>query len=120
MDVSVYLKSVIEADEQTVVICDLDDTVIYMNKAAIERYDGRGGAELVGKNLLNCHNERSRAIIKDIVNRFLADDTLNRVFTFHSIKHGDNDVYMIALRDENGKLIGYYEKHESRIHEQKG
>jgi len=26
-------------------------------------------------------------------------------------------VYMIALRDESGKLIGYYEKHEFRNRE---
>lgn len=26
----------------------------------------------------------------------------------------NKDVYMVALRDEDGKLIGYYEKHEYR------
>mgnify|MGYP006922437624 CR=1 FL=1 len=33
--------------------------------------------------------------------------------TFHNEKE-NRDVYMIALRDEAGTLIGYYEKHECR------
>ena len=37
----------------------------------------------------------------------------NRIYTFRNDKE-NKDVYMIALRDEAGKLIGYYEKHEYR------
>ncbi len=29
----------------------------------------------------------------------------------------NKDVYMVALRDDNGTLIGYYEKHEYRNNE---
>ena len=29
----------------------------------------------------------------------------------------NKDVYMVALRDESGDLIGYYEKHEYRNRE---
>jgi len=29
----------------------------------------------------------------------------------------NKDVYMVALREENGDLIGYYEKHEYRNRE---
>ena len=36
----------------------------------------------------------------------------NLVYTFHNEKQ-NKDVYMVALRSE-GKLIGYYEKHEFR------
>ena len=37
----------------------------------------------------------------------------NRVYTFRNEKE-NKDVYMIALRDDAGNLIGYYEKHEYR------
>ena len=37
----------------------------------------------------------------------------NRIYTFHNEKE-NRDVYMVALRDEAGTLIGYYEKHECR------
>lgn len=43
---------------------------------------------------------------------FAADKSHNFVYTFHNEKL-NKDVYMVALRDE-GKLIGYYEKHEYR------
>lgn len=35
------------------------------------------------------------------------------MYTFRNEKE-NKDVYMIALRDEEGELIGYYEKHEYR------
>lgn len=50
--------------------------------------------------------------IQQVVDWFIADDNHNIVYTFHNEKQ-NKDVYMVALRDE-GKLIGYYEKHEYR------
>ena len=38
----------------------------------------------------------------------------NSVFETH-IERENADVYMVALRAPDGRLIGYYEKHESRI-----
>ena len=84
-DINAIYKSVLEADRAAVVICDLEHTVIYMNPVAIERYAKWGGNSLMGKSLLNCHNEKSRELI--------------------------------ALRGGDGKLIGYYEKHEYRDRE---
>ena len=37
----------------------------------------------------------------------------NKVYTFRNEKE-NKDVYMIALRNDAGELIGYYEKHEYR------
>ena len=37
--------------------------------------------------------------------------------TGRSLKACHNDVYMVALRDDDRKLIGYYEKHEYRNRE---
>lgn len=111
-----FFKSIIDTDIMPVVICDLTHTVIYMNPAAAENYSKRGGYSLIGKSLLDCHNEESNAKIKAVIKWFSKDKNNNRVFTFHNPKQ-NKDVYMIALRDEKGELIGYYEKHESRIAE---
>ena len=35
------------------------------------------------------------------------------IHTFYNEKQ-NKDVYMVALRDEDGELLGYYEKHEFR------
>ena len=109
-------KSVLEADSAPVVLCDPEHVIVYMNPAAIARYADRGGAALVGKSLLNCHNERSCALISGIVDWFRASPEHNRVYTYHNPKE-NKDVYMVALRDGGGALIGYYEKHEYRSRE---
>lgn len=106
-------RSVLEADRAAVVICDLNHTIIYMNPTAISRYGKWGGASLLGKSLLACHNEKSREMITKVVDWFRADASHNIVYTFHNDRE-NKDVYMVALRDDSGTLIGYYEKHEYR------
>ena len=113
MDLSTYFRSVMEQDQCAVVICNLEHEIIYMNPAAADRYAKRGGAELVGRSLLDCHTEQANEMIKKVVTWFSESVDHNRIYTFHNEKE-NKDVYMVALRDENGTLIGYYEKHEYR------
>ena len=108
-----YFKSIIDQDRESVVICDLNHIIIYMNPAAVVDYKKYGGASLLGKSLLNCHNPHSVEAIRKVVEWFAADASHNIVYTYHNAKH-DRDVYMVALRDASGTLIGYYEKHDSR------
>lgn len=116
MDLSPYFRSIIEQDLCAVVICNLEHEIIYMNPAAADRYAKRGGAQLVGKSLLDCHNPHSNEIIKKVVAWFGESADHNRIYTFHNDKE-NKDVYMVALRDDVGTLIGYYEKHEYRDRE---
>ncbi|MDO5155931.1 MAG: PAS domain-containing protein [Eubacteriales bacterium] len=111
-----FFKSIIDQDRASVVICDLEHTIIYMNPAAIANYEKRGGAKLVGKSLLNCHNEKSNEIIKKVVSWFAENEDHNMIYTFYN-EQQNKDVYMVALRDADKKLIGYYEKHEYRNRE---
>ena len=106
-------KSVIDQDRAAVVICDTEHTIVYMNPAAVQNYANRGGAELVGKSLLACHNERSNEMIRKIVSWFADSKEHIMIHTFYNEKQ-NKDVYMVALRDEDGELLGYYEKHEFR------
>ncbi len=114
MELSPFFKSVIDQDRAAVVICDLNHTIIYMNPAAKERYKKHG--DLLGKSLLDCHNERSNEMIKRVAAWFAEDKSHNLVYTFHNEKE-NKDVYMTALRNDIGELIGYYEKHEYRNRE---
>lgn len=107
------MRSVLEQDRAPVVICDLEHIIVYMNPAAEVNYAKSGGKELVGKSLLNCHNEKSTEIIKKVIAWFEESSDNNMIYTFRNEKQ-NKDVYMVALRDENKKLIGYYEKHEFR------
>ncbi len=116
MEMNAYFKSIIEQDRCAVVVCDTSHEIIYMNHAAKARYAGRGGASLVGKSLLDCHGAQSNEMIKKVLAWFAASGENNIVYTsFNEKEH--KDVYMVALRDEGGELIGYYEKHEYRNRE---
>ena len=117
MEHSVYYKSVLDQDETPIVICDLEHTIIYMNDTAIGSYAKWGGKELLGRNLLDCHDPRSGEMIKKVVEHFRKDEGNNIVYTFYNEKE-NKDVYMVALRDEDKKLIGYYEKHRLRNREE--
>lgn len=118
MELSIFFKSIIEQDKCAIVICNLEHEIIYMNPAAVKRYARSGGADLVGQNLLNCHNEQSRERIVQVVSWFGKSTENNTVYTFRNEKE-NRDVYMVALRDSDGRLIGYYEKHEYRTAEQR-
>lgn len=113
MSLERFFKAIIDSDNASVVICDKNHTIVYMNPAACKSYEKRGGKNLISKSILDCHNEHSAAAIKTVAAAFEKNPKLNRVFTFHNEKQ-NKDVYMIALRDETGELLGYYEKHEYR------
>lgn len=107
------IKSVLDQDNTAIVLCNLEHIIVYMNAAADKNYEKWGGASLVGKSLMDCHNEHSREMINKVVDWFKKAEENNRIHTFFNEKQ-NKDVYMIALRDEDKKLIGYYEKHEFR------
>lgn len=50
-----------------VIVCDSEGIIIYMNETAIRNYEKDGGAGLIGKNLMDCHNEDSRQKIRRIM-----------------------------------------------------
>lgn len=116
MNTSVFLKSVIDADTAPVVICNLEHEIVYMNPSAEKRCEKWGGKSLLGRSLLNCHNKASAEKINAVISWFSKSRDNNRVYTFRNDTE-QKDVYMIALRDESGELIGYYEKHEYRLSE---
>lgn len=116
MELSKYFKSIIDQDLCAVVICNLDHKIIYMNPAAVSRYAKWGGEALLGRSLMGCHSEKSQEQIKKVLSWFAESMENNRVYTSYNEKE-NKDVYMVALRDGDGRLMGYYEKHEYRNRE---
>lgn len=106
-------QSVIDQDRVAVVLCNLAHEIVYMNPAAVKNYEKWGGDKLIGKSLLNCHNEESKQKIEKVLDWFSENPSHNMIYTFYNEKQ-NKDVYMVALRDAKKELIGYYEKHEYR------
>lgn len=110
-----FYKSIIDQDRSSVVICNTNHEIVYMNPAAIKAYSNRGGEKLIGQSIMSCHNAESQEKMKRVVDWFAKSPQHNIVYTFYNERQ-NKDVYMVALRLQE-KLIGYYEKHEFRNRE---
>ncbi len=106
------LTGVLERDNAPIVVCDRRSVIVYMNPAARARYRG----DLVGANVKTCHPLAAQEKIDRVLNWFSESADHNVVYTYHGDEE-NKDVYMVALRDTDGTLLGYYEKHEFRTPE---
>ena len=105
-------KSILDQDNAPIVVCDTEDIIVYMNPAAVSRYH----KDLTGSSIKNCHPPKANEKIDEVLALFRESKDNNIVYTFYNDKE-NKDVYMVALRDDDGTLIGYYEKHEYRNRE---
>ena len=107
-------KSILEQDKAPIVVCNMQSIVVYMNSSAIARYK----IDLTGKSIKDCHPKEANEKIDLVLEWFKKNTENNIVYTYRNDKE-NKDVYMVALRDDIGSLIGYYEKHEYRSKETK-
>lgn len=86
-----------------ITVADADCNIIYMNERSRETFAARGGASLIGHNLMDYHNERSQAIIR----RLLAEGGTN-CYTID--KQGVKKmIFQSAWFDDNHKVAGLVE-----------
>lgn len=109
---NMLFKSIIDQDKAPIVVCNMNSLIVYMNPSAVARYH----ADLTGKSLKDCHNAKSNEMIEKVLAWFKESKDNNIIYTFRN-ETENKDVYMVALRDDDGNLIGYYEKHEYRNRE---
>ena len=107
-----FFKSILEQDRAPIVVCNMESTVVYMNPSAIARYK----RDLTGRSIKLCHPAAANEKIDQVLAWFMHSRHNNIVYTFRNDEE-NKDVYMVALRDGDGALIGYYEKHEYRNRE---
>ena len=77
-----------------VTIADQDFQISFMNDRAAAFYGEDGGMELIGKNLLDCHRDEHKTVIRAAYDRYRADDLTPTRYhakkeggTFESIVH---------------------------------
>ena len=68
------LGTLFEGLRAAVTIADQDFQIRFMNDRAIEFYAEDGGAELVGRNLLDCHRDEHKPVIRAAYARYRAGD----------------------------------------------
>lgn len=86
-----------------VTVADADCNIIYMNERSRQTFAKRGGATLIGHNLMDYHNENSKAIIR----RLLEEGGTN---AYTISKEGVKKmIFQTAWRDESGNVAGLVE-----------
>jgi len=66
-----------------VTVCDTEGIIIAMNNRSIEQFNKRGGAELIGASLFDCHPESANTIIRKQLqthqaNVYITEDSSSR------------------------------------------
>jgi DUF438 domain-containing protein len=105
MELEKMLVRLLDSWNQPIVYVDTNHIIRYMNSQAKTHY-GKWG-DVIGKSIFDCHNEASCKMIQDIF--FQLENGAEEVLFVNSEKHR---VYMRSIRDEHGKLQGYFERYE--------
>lgn len=86
-----------------VTVVDADCRIIFMNERSRQTFAARGGADLIGHNILDYHNDRSRSIIR----KLLAEGGSN---AYTISKEGVRKmIFQTTWHKENGELGGLVE-----------
>ncbi len=110
MDREKLLDAFVNSIPDPVAITDTDHTVLYFNRAALELF--KGGEPPVGRSLFACHNRQSRRKIEAVLERLKNGEDEVRITT----RQGEDPenrqhTFMRAIRNDDGELIGYYERY---------
>lgn len=101
--------AIVDGTPHRLVFVDNDHVIRYLNRAAEAWYYGRRGyAELVGKSLFDCHNADSRARVLELYERLRRGE--DEVFV--RVTPWKERATMVAVRDRDGRLLGYWERFE--------
>ncbi|HNW81702.1 MAG TPA: diguanylate cyclase [bacterium] len=85
-----------------ITVMDLEGNILDMNEASAKVNEKQGGKSLIGSNLMGCHQQRSRDIMKDL----MENDTKN-VYTIE--KNGRKKLIYQAPWYKDGKVAGLVE-----------
>jgi hypothetical protein len=99
------LAAMLDSLKGPVLFADRQHVIRYMNRAAVAHYSE--GEALLGTSLLDCHNEASQKMIAEVLVALEAGEQ-ERLIT----DKPDQRIYMRAVRDGDGRLLGYCERYE--------
>jgi PAS domain-containing protein len=104
-----HMAAILESIKSPILFADTEHVTRYMNRAAIAHYEG--GEDLIGRSLLECHNEESQATIKEILHLMIHENLEEREIS----EEEGHRIFMRVVRDSNGRVLGYYERYEPII-----
>jgi nitrogen-specific signal transduction histidine kinase len=105
---SKLMADILDSLKNPLLFANTGHTVLYMNNAATVHY--KEGRSLMGTSLLDCHNETSQRLMKEILIAMQNGED-ERLITDNE----EHRIYMRAVRNSDGELLGYYERYEPPI-----
>ena len=106
-----FFRGIIDSEEGPIVLCNLEYRVIYENPAALRYYTLV--SPMTGKLLSTFMDEEMMSKVVMSVEWFKEDIKNNKVFALHD-KKNNMDMYILAIRNTKGELIGFYGRREDR------
>jgi type II secretory pathway component PulC len=91
-----------EGFDAAITVVDSDFVIIGMNGKAIAAFEKWGGQALVGKNLMECHKEKSMAIMREIMET-------GKPHAYTIEKQGIKKLIYQAPWKKDGKIAGLVE-----------
>ena len=111
IDLYDFFRGIIDSEEGPIVLCNLDYRIIYENPAALKYY--APVSPMTGRLLSTLMDEEMMSKVVMSVEWFKEDTKNNKVFALHD-KKNNMDMYILAIRNTNGELIGFYGRREDR------
>ena len=99
------LSALLDSLSEPVLFVDNQHVIRYLNPAAANHY--RGGYALLGRSIFDCHGAAANAVIREIHAAMLGGLEERKI-----IDNAKHVVFMRAVRDPQGQLLGYYERYE--------
>lgn len=100
-------RAILDGLPGPVVFADTEHIIRYMNEKGAAQYEKSGGYALVGRSIMDCHNENSCRIIREVFARMRDGVDEEEIY-----RRPGKIAYMTAVRDGDGALLGYYERYE--------
>lgn len=110
----IWLAAILDSLQDPILVADTEHVTRYMNQAAVEFYEG--GESLMDRSLLDCHNTGSQQMMIEILAAMQGEGLEERLITDEEGQR----VYMRAVRDATGAVLGYYERYEKKDLTEKG
>ena len=87
----------------SVVVCGKDGIILEMNPRAVEAFKEDGGLKLIGTNLLECHPEPARTLVKEMLE-------MQKPNYYTIEKRGIKKlIYQVPWFDKQGGYAGFVE-----------
>jgi PAS domain-containing protein len=99
------MAAILDSLKDPILVADTEHVTLYMNKAAIAYYEE--GESLLGRSLLDCHNQRSQQMMIEIL-AAMHDGLEEQLITDNE----EHRIFMRVVRDADGRVLGYYERYE--------